>query len=71
MDNIQLDIDENDVLTLKIDLKKSLGYTRCGQSVRIASTLGNLQLWKDGAPHPRGIKINLNAYRPITRGDRF
>lgn len=70
MDNLKLEITPDDILVMKVDLKKDVGPTRYGNSIRISSSQGNLQLWKDGQPHPRNIRVNLNVFRSLTEEDK-
>jgi hypothetical protein len=70
MDNIELSLSDDDVLTIVVDLKRAIGWTKNRTSVRIASTQGNLQLWRDGKPHPQRIRVNLNVFRPLTRAEQ-
>jgi hypothetical protein len=69
MDNIELSLSDDDVLTIVVDVKKAIGWTKNRTSVRIASTQGNLQLWKDGRPHPERPRMNLNIFRPLTAAE--
>lgn len=70
MDNLELEITPDDILIMKVDLKRDVGLTRYRNSVRISSSAGNLQLWKDGRPHPRNIRVNLNVFRSLTKEDK-
>jgi hypothetical protein len=47
-----------DTLTVTIDLSKSLGPSKSGRTIMVASTQGNATV-----PGPEGIKIGLNVYR--------
>jgi hypothetical protein len=67
MENLEIEITPDDILIMKIDLKKDLSFTRRRRSVRISSTEGNCQLWRDGQPHPKKIRLNLNVFRSLTR----
>lgn len=48
---------EGDLLTITIDLSKTLGASKSGKSKLIASTNGNAIL-------AGGVRIGINAYRP-------
>lgn len=53
--NITYAIEENK-LTLVIDLGKTLGDSRSGKTILIASSGGNVEIQKD-------VKIGVNCYR--------
>jgi len=67
MENVTLEISEDDVLTIRCDLKAAIRPSNSKRSLMIACTDGNLVVWKDGKPHPKGIKVNLSVFRPFTR----
>jgi hypothetical protein len=48
------------VVTISIDLSKSLGNSKSGKNVLIATTGGNTTL-----PGTGGIKLGVNCYRPV------
>lgn len=54
--NITASIDGT-ILTLTIDLSKTLGPSKSGKNAIIATTSGNVAL-------PDGSRIGLNVYRP-------
>lgn len=66
MHNISLSISDDLKLTVVIDLTAEHGRTRSERSVSIASTKGNLVLWKDNKPLPQNIRLNLNCIRSLT-----
>jgi len=70
MENLEFHISDDDILTIRCDLKKECGFTRYGRSVRVASSGGNCVLWKDGQPHPKKIRVNLNLFRPLTANEK-
>jgi len=70
MQNVELEITEDNRLILTVDLNQEVRYTARAQSMRIASTEGNLQLWKDGKPHPKNIRLNLNVFRSLTEAEK-
>jgi hypothetical protein len=57
---------EGDKLIVEMDLSRDLKFTQNHRSILIAGTGGNLQLWQDGKPHPKGIRLNLSCFRPLT-----
>ncbi len=65
MQNCDISI-ENNVLILKISLDEEYGFTRSLYSVKIGSSNGNVQLWENGKPHPKGIKFNVNVFRVLS-----
>lgn len=70
MQNLDVEITSDDILIMKVDLKKESGFTQRNNSIRISSTEGNLQLWRDGQPHPRSVRVNLNVFRSLTDSER-
>lgn len=69
MENLEMAIDADDILTIRIDLKRTLGLTKNRRNARICSSEGNIQLWKDAQPHPRKIKLNLNCFRAFSEDE--
>ena len=70
MQNVELEITDDNQLILRVDLNQEAGFTRRFQSMRVATTEGNLQLWKDGQPHPKNIRVNLNIFRSLTEAEK-
>jgi hypothetical protein len=70
MQNVELEITEDNHLVLRVDLNQEVSFTGRAKSMRIASTGGNLQLWKDGKPHPKGVRVNLNVFRSLTEEEK-
>ena len=70
MNNIELEVSDDNVLVVRIDLKKGNYVTNSGRSVMIGTTGGNLLLWRDGKPDPLQIRINCNVFRPFTTDER-
>lgn len=70
MENCELTISEDDVLTIVVDLKKEVGWTKHRNSMRIGSTEGNMPLWKNGKPHPKRIRVNCNVFRSLTEDEK-
>jgi len=66
MQNIELALSDDDILTLTIDLKQEHGLSNRERSVRIACSEGNVDVWKNGQPHEKKIKINVNIFRQLT-----
>ncbi len=65
MINCEVEVSENDILLIRVDLKKVCGYTSGRKNVRISSSLGNLQLpGRDGKL--RVERFNLNVWRALT-----
>ena len=57
MRNVVMDVEKN-ILTVKIDLSKSLGDSKSGKTVLIATTSGNMTV--EGH---EGVKIGVNCYK--------
>jgi hypothetical protein len=70
MQNVELEITEDNRLILTVNLNEEISFTTQNRSIRIASTEGNLQLWKDGQPHPKNIRVNLNVFRSLTEAEK-
>ena len=64
MRNIEMTVDSNNILTLKIDLSKEFGLSSSGKSVIIASTDGNQAVPSQKAD----IKIGVNVYKAKSTG---
>ncbi|MBM3301425.1 MAG: hypothetical protein FJY85_15910 [Deltaproteobacteria bacterium] len=70
MQNVDIEISNDDVLTLRIDLKKEQGISKGGKSRRIGSTEGSVTLWTKGRPDPRNIKVSCNVFRRLTPAEK-
>jgi hypothetical protein len=57
MKNVEMTIDNDQILHIEVDLKKTFGPSKSGKTIIIASTEGNSQL------PDREEKIGLNIYR--------
>jgi len=57
MKNVEMSQNE-DILTIKVDLSKEFGPSSSGKTIIIASTEGNQSI-----PDKEDIKIGLNIYR--------
>ena len=60
--NVEATIADN-MLTLVIDLSKTIGPSKSGKTRLVASTNGNATL-------PDGAKVGVNVYRPIPENRR-
>lgn len=69
MENIELSFD-GQFLVLTVDCTKELGFTNAGESMRIATSGGNVQLWHENKPHPDAIRFNFNVYRSLREDER-
>ena len=58
MKNVVMEVNEDNILVIKVDLKKTFGASGSGKSIIIASTEGNVSVDGDS-----GIKIGLNVYK--------
>jgi len=64
MKNINMIVDKDNILTIKVDLNENFGESKSGKSEIIASTEGNVAL--DG--ELSNIKIGLNIYKQLYCG---
>jgi hypothetical protein len=64
MKNINMIVDKDNILTIKVDLNQNFGESKSGKSTVIASTEGNVAL--DGGLS--NIKIGLNVYKQLYSG---
>jgi hypothetical protein len=58
MKNVTTSVDENGILTIRIDTKHVVGPSKSGKTNVVASTLGNVPI--PGAP--ADFRIGVNAY---------
>ena len=58
MKNVQMTMDKDGILTIKIDTKQEHGLTGSGKNIIVASSCGNVTI--DGT---NGIKIGINCYK--------
>lgn len=70
MENMEMTLLPDDKLQIVIDLTKDLSFSHGGRNITVASTRGNVPIWSDGKPHPRNIKVNLTAFRPLTTAEK-
>lgn len=57
MKNVDVKV-ENDVLVIRISLKKEFGPSKSGKTIIVATTSGNQEV-----PGANGLRLGLNAYR--------
>lgn len=57
MKNVEMKVEEN-ILTIKVDLKKEFGPSASGKTIIIASTEGNISI-----PDYEESKVGLNVYK--------
>lgn len=57
MKNVDVKV-ENDVLVIRISLKKEFGPSKSGKTIIVATTAGNQEV-----PGTNGLRLGLNAYR--------
>lgn len=72
MENCKVEFEGNDdeVLVIRVNLNETNGFTSGGNSIRVGSTCGNIQLWQNGEPHPEGIRFNVNVFRPLKADEK-
>ncbi|HJJ48192.1 MAG TPA: hypothetical protein O0X39_04255 [Methanocorpusculum sp.] len=59
MKNVKTSVDENGILTIKIDLNKEFGPSKSGKTITIGSTLGNKPVSRK---YPE-IRVGVNVYK--------
>ena len=59
--NVTHSLDENGILTIKVDTKQSFGLTSSKKSITVASSAGSVPV------DETGLVFNLNVYRPAGR----
>jgi len=62
--NVWYDISPDDVMTIKVDLKKRIGRTKSGNGASIASTKGLIRLVQNGSIRPEYMTINVSVSDP-------
>jgi hypothetical protein len=68
MQNISFSIDDEQILTIKINLKQSIGDSRSGRSEVLASTGGNLRLANsDGTFRDEIVNLSVTRRKPGTK----
>jgi len=68
LENLRIEIDENDLLHITIDLKRTLGKSKTGSSDVVARSGGNLRLFDR-----RGYRdeiLNLSVSRRLPKPER-
>jgi len=68
MDNLEVTVTDDEKLVLVVDLKREVGFTSEGRSVRVATSGGNINLWQNGKLRPE--KFNLNVFRGLTTQEK-
>lgn len=58
--NVGVEIDANEVMTIKVDLKQQLRPTKKGDRMLIGTTAGTKRVAESG-----GVNINLNVTAPL------
>jgi len=70
MENVEITLLPDDKLQIVIDLSQDVSLSHGRRNVTVASTRGNIPIWCGDKPHPRGIKVNLTAFRPLTSEEK-
>jgi len=65
MQNVEITVSEDDVLTIKVNLREVVGFTKSNRNALIGSTGGNLPVWTAEGPHPSGARLNCSVFRPL------
>jgi hypothetical protein len=58
MQNVEMTLSKDGILTIKIDTKKNLGPSASGKTIMVASTKGNVAV-----PGKEEVKIGINCYK--------
>lgn len=69
MENMEFRITRTGKLIIEIDLNYRGEVTKSEKSEVVATSEGNLDLWRNG--QPTGIKLNLSCYKPLSRGEQY
>ena len=70
MENVEVTVEDDNTLVLRIDLTQEIGFTKSFRSMGIGTTRGNVQLWEGGKPHPKGIQLNCSVFRRLTEDEK-
>jgi len=62
--NVWYDISPDDIMTIKIDLKKRIGRTKKDTGAQIASTKGLIRITQDGTVRPEYMTLNVSISDP-------
>jgi hypothetical protein len=57
MKNVEMKVDDNQILTIQVDLKKTFGPSKSGKTIIVASSEGNQNIPE------RAEKIGLNIFK--------
>lgn len=57
MQNVEMTVDKDGILTIKIDTKKRFNLSSTGKTIVVASTHGNIPIDESGE-----VKIGINCY---------
>lgn len=66
--NVELEITEDDILILKVDLNQEHGLTHSRNSIMVATSGGNINLWRGSSLLPH--RLNINVIKTIPPEER-
>jgi hypothetical protein len=67
-DSVYMDVDDNGILTLRIDTTKDIGPSASGKTIMIASSGGNKKINVGTEDNENNVMLGLNIYRYPPKG---
>ena len=67
-DSVYMDVDDNGILTLRIDTTKDIGPSASGKTIMIASSGGNKKINVGTEDNEDNVMLGLNIYRYPPKG---
>ena len=67
-DSVYMDVDDNGILTLRIDTTKDIGPSASGKTIMIASSGGNKKINVGTEDDENNVMLGLNIYRYPPKG---
>jgi len=67
-DSVYMDVDDNGILTLRIDTTKDIGPSASGKTIMIASSGGNKKINVGTEDNGNNVMLGLNIYRYPPKG---
>ena len=62
-DSVYMDVDDNGILTLRIDTTKDIGPSASGKTIMIASSGGNKKINVGTEDNENNVMLGLNIYK--------
>lgn len=69
--NLEISIDENEILRIRVNLRLIEGESRSGRSWVICSSGGNLRLWDGGGLRSEVLNMSLTKRKPGAKPIRW